>query len=145
MPYEEIFSEMFPASEAISVQIEHSHGNVEVQGWDKQELKLDGEKIVQAKTEDLAREYASQMKVEITQESDRIYVKTVRQKLSSQESRRFKIKELTINYTLMGTTKQRYQNRHRLNKCENENTTRWRTENLMRHSICTQNPLFMGV
>ena len=101
MPYEETFSESVSLGDATSVQIEHSHGNVEVQGWDEPELKLDGEKIVRAKTEELAREYASQMKVEITREGDKIYVKTIRPELSFQESRRFKIKQMTINYTLM--------------------------------------------
>ena len=101
MPYEEEFSEVFPTDDETSIHIEHSHGNVEVQGWDEPELKLDGEKIVRAKNEELAKEYASQMKVEITRKGDRIYVKTIRPELSSKESRRFKIKQMTINYTLM--------------------------------------------
>ncbi|HIE25758.1 TPA: hypothetical protein EYP66_00555 [Candidatus Poribacteria bacterium] len=85
MLYKEKFSEVFPVDDAISVQIEHSHGNIEVRGWDEQELKLDGEKIVRAKTEELAREYANGMKVEITSKDDRIYVKTIRPELSPQE------------------------------------------------------------
>ena len=110
MPYEEEFSEVFPAGDATSIHIEHSHGNVEVRGWDESELKLDGEKIVRAKNEELAQEYASQMKVEITREGDRIYVKTIRPELSSPPlssppraggKEGGEIKQMTINYTLM--------------------------------------------
>jgi len=110
MLYEETFSEVFPAGDATSVQIEHSHGNVEVQGWDEPELKLDGEKIVRATTKELAKEYANQMKVEIMREGDRIYVKTIRPELSPPPlsppytggmKGGGKIEQMTINYVLM--------------------------------------------
>jgi len=94
--YEEEFSEQLSAEGVTDISIEHSHGNIEVQGWDKQELKLDGVKIVRAKTQELAEEYAQQMRVEMTRDGDKINIRTIRPNFDHK-----KVQQLTINYTLM--------------------------------------------
>ncbi len=94
--YEEAFSEQLSAEGITDISIEHSHGNIEVRGWDEQELKLDGVKIVRAKTQELAEEYAHEMRVEMTRDGDEINIRTIRPEFDSK-----KVQQMTINYVLM--------------------------------------------
>ena len=93
---EQDFSESMPTEAETGIDISHSHGNISVKGWDRDEVKIEGKKIVKAKDEETARMYAEQMKVEIKSEGDKIVVKTIRPK--PEES--WKIRQITMNYEL---------------------------------------------
>lgn len=93
---EQDFSESMPTEAETGIDISHSHGNISVKGWDRDEVKIEGKKIVKAKDEETARMYAEQVKVEIKSEGDKIVVKTIRPK--PEES--WKIRQTTINYEL---------------------------------------------
>lgn len=94
--YEENFSAQLSGEGITNISIEHSHGNIEVRAHDEQELKLDGVKIVRAKTPELAEEYAQQMRVEMTRDGDKINIRTIRPDFDSKE-----VQRLTIKYVLM--------------------------------------------
>lgn len=93
---EQDFSESMPTEAETGIDISHSHGNISVKGWDRDEVRIEGKKIVKAKDEETARMYAEQMKVEIKSEGDKIVVKTIRPR--SEEL--WKIRQITINYEL---------------------------------------------
>jgi hypothetical protein len=93
---EQDFSESMPTEAETGIDISHSHGNISVKGWDRDEVRIEGKKIVKAKDEETAQMYAEQMKVEIKSEGDRIVVKTIRPR--SEES--WKVRQITINYEL---------------------------------------------
>jgi hypothetical protein len=93
---EQDFSESMPTEAETGIDISHSHGNISVKGWDRDEVKIEGKKIVKAKDEETARMYAEQMKVEVKSEDDRIVVKTIRPR--PEES--WKIRQITVNYEL---------------------------------------------
>ncbi len=93
---QEAFSQSVATGDETAIDISHSHGNIAVRGWDKNEVKIEGEKIVGAKDEETARMYAEQMKVEIESEDGRIIVRTIR----PERERAWKIQKITINYEL---------------------------------------------
>jgi len=93
---EQDFSESMPTEAETGIDISHSHGNISVKGWDRDEVKIAGKKIVKAKDEETARMYAEQLRVEIKSEGGKIVVKTIRPR--PEES--WKIRQITINYEL---------------------------------------------
>lgn len=94
--FEQPISESVPAKTEVEIDISHSHGNITVKGWDEDEVKLEGRKIVKARDEETARMYAEQMKVEIKSEDDKIIVRTIRPERDMQ----WKVTQITINYEL---------------------------------------------
>ena len=94
--FEQPFSETLPVQEETDIDISHSHGHISVKGWDKEEVKLEGKKIVRAADRETARMYAEQMKVEITSNEHGTTVRTIRPE--PEES--WRIRDRTINYEL---------------------------------------------
>jgi hypothetical protein len=90
------FSESMPTEAETGIDISHSHGSISVKGWDRDEVKIEGKKIVKARDEETAQMYAKQMRVEIKSEGGSIIVKTIRPR--PEES--WKIRQITINYEL---------------------------------------------
>jgi len=94
--FEQTFSQAMPTKNEADIDISHSHGNITVKGWDEEEVKLEGKKIVKARDKETAQMYAEQMKVEIKSEGGRIIVRTIR----PEPDRSWRIRQNTINYEL---------------------------------------------
>ena len=90
-----------PTATETDIEISHAHGNVTVKGWDREEVKLEGKKIVKAKDEETAQRYAEQMKVEIISEDGKIIVRAIR----PEPDRSWEITQRTINYELYAPTR----------------------------------------
>lgn len=99
--YEQTFTESMPTKTETDIDISHSHGNITVRGWDRDEVKIEGKKMVRAKDLETARTYAAQMKVEIKSEGDRIIVRTLR----PEKDPSWRIRQITINYDLYAPTR----------------------------------------
>jgi hypothetical protein len=94
--FEQTFSQAMPTRDEIDIEISHSHGNITMKGWEKEEVVLEGQKIVRARDRETARLYAEQMKVEIKSKGDRIFVRTIR----PEPDPAWQIRQITINYEL---------------------------------------------
>jgi len=90
------FSESMSVEDETIMEISHSHGNITVKGWDRDEVKLEGRKSVKARDEETARMYAEQMRVEVKSEGGRIIVTTIR----PERERKWKVNGITIDYEL---------------------------------------------
>jgi len=94
--FEQDFSQSMSAKAETHLVISHSHGNIVIKGWDKDEMKLEGKKIVSARDEETAQIYAEQMKVEMKSKDGKIVVKTIRPK----REKAWEIRKMAINYKL---------------------------------------------
>ncbi len=93
--YEEPFEEQRDIA-GERVTIEHSHGNIQIRGWDRDDLKITGKKVVRARDLETAENFANSMKVEISENRGEIEIKTIRPK----QVKAWRINDQSIHYEL---------------------------------------------
>lgn len=63
--YREVFSERYPLPQGGRVNLENTNGGVRVQGWEREEVLVEAEKIVRASSLRRAREAAEALRIEV--------------------------------------------------------------------------------
>lgn len=108
--YEQDFEETVSVREEASIDLAHSHGQITVQGWDKEEIQIKGTKIVRAIDLETAQMFAEQMRVEVASDQRRVTVRTHRPEAEAA----WRIQNITINYELLAPHRfsAAVQNRH---------------------------------
>ncbi len=73
---EETFKKQIQFEAGGMVSLENTNGNIEVEGWDKAEVLIEAQKKVKASGRESAEKLMDQVEVEVTQEGNRMEIRT---------------------------------------------------------------------
>ena len=78
---EESFQETLPQEEATKLSVSNRNGNIEVSPWQEEKIRIEAIKKIKAANKKKAREYAEELKIEISREGRKIIIRTIRPEL----------------------------------------------------------------
>ncbi|MBT4485079.1 MAG: DUF4097 family beta strand repeat protein [Candidatus Latescibacteria bacterium] len=89
-----------PGQPGISVMLDHSYGNINVNKGQNDKIVIKGEKRVSSRDSQLAREFLDAMELQIEERKGRIIIRTYYPQERLSERIRKKIKNFSISYTI---------------------------------------------